>query len=453
MIAVSNRISRPAKGASPGGLAQALSEALRGSNGMWIGWSGDFARPGSDLEIERDGDITFGLVDIAEDTYHRYYEGYANSVLWPLFHSRPDLAERTPGDFAAYRTVNAEFADAVAEAAQPGDTIWVHDYHFLILAEALRARGLAGTIGLFIHIPCPPLDVFRRLAEARTIVRALTAFDTIAVQTRRDAARLAECMAATAEGTIRTSRGGLRVDACGGSVHITVKPIGTQPAEIRRSLETARPAEVEAYLARAAGRTKLIGVDRLDYSKGIPNRLLAYERHLEGDRSRAGSTLFTQIAPPSREAVAAYAAVRTEVERITGRIVGAFGDLASSPLTLLTRPLDRVGVAHMLANADIAMVTPLADGMNLVAKEFVAAQDPHDPGVLVLSKYAGAAEEMVDALIVDPHDLDEMAAAITAARTMSRGERRERHRSLAAVVERTRIERWLGSCLKDLAPS
>ncbi len=140
LIAVSNRISRPAKGASPGGLAQALSEALRGNSGMWIGWSGEFAGPGSDLEVEREGDITFGLVDIEENTYHRYYEGYANSVLWPLFHSRPDLAERTAGDFEAYRAVNAAFADAVAEAAQSGDTIWVHDYHFLLLAEALRER-------------------------------------------------------------------------------------------------------------------------------------------------------------------------------------------------------------------------------------------------------------------------------------------------------------------------
>ncbi|WP_226582115.1 alpha,alpha-trehalose-phosphate synthase (UDP-forming) [Acuticoccus sediminis] len=449
LIAVSNRVSRPAKGASPGGLAQALSEALRGAQGMWIGWSGDHGESGAELELEKHGDITFGLLDIEATTFHRYYEGYANSVLWPLFHSRAELVERTTGDFAAYTEVNAAFADQVAAIAQPNDIIWVHDYHFLILAEALRERGVDGTIGLFLHIPFPPLEIFRRLPEARTIVRALAAYDTIGVQTRRDAARLAECMAAIGEGAIRTARGGFRVDTFGETVHIAAKPIGTQPEEIRASLAKPRPPEVDAYLRMTADRLTLIGVDRLDYSKGIPNRLRAFERYLRADPSRAATTIFTQIAPLTREGVAAYGAVRQEVERLAGRIIGQFGGFAASPLSLLTRPVDRVGVAHLLAGSDVAMVTPLADGMNLVAKEYVAAQDPNDPGVLILSRYAGAAEDMTDALIVDPADIEGMARAIEAARLMPKGERRERYRSLMGVVERTRIDRWIDACMKD----
>ena len=451
LIAVSNRVSVPSKKASPGGLAQALSEALRGSEGMWVGWSGDHATARQDLELESEGGINFGLLDLEEETYRRYYEGFANSVLWPLFHSQPDLVSRTDGDYRAYGEINDAFAAAIAAIARPEDTIWVHDYHFLPLARALRQRRVDGVVGLFLHIPFPPLQIFGRLPEARQIVRGLAAYDVIGVQTRRDAHRLAETMAAVGEGTVRAGRRGWRVDVFGDSVELVVRPIGTEPAEIRASLALPAPDDLADYLACAASRFSLIGIDRLDYSKGIPNRLRAFEHYLESDPRRAASTLFTQIAPLSREGVSAYAAVRAEVEALAGRIVGSFGTLSDSPLRIMTRPVDRVGVAHLLAASDIAMVTPLADGMNLVAKEYVAAQDPNDPGVLILSGAAGAAEQMTDALIVDPTDPEQMAHAIETARDMSRGERRERHRGLMSVVERTRIDRWLETCVADLA--
>ena len=454
LIAVSNRVSRPTKAATAGGLAQALSEALRGGDGLWVGWSGEYGHAGhadSGFDFETIGDMAFGLLDIDPDTFRGYYEGYANSVLWPVFHGRPDLVARTDGDFSAYSTVNTAFAEAIARTAVPGDTIWVHDYHFLILASALRARGMGGPIGLFLHIPFPQPATFRTLPEARHIVRALAAYDTIGVQTRRDAVRLAETLASVGEGTIVTDRAGFRVLVHGSHVRIKVRPIGTQPREIEASLAKPPPEDVAAYLAFAARKHSLIGIDRLDYSKGIAHRIRGFERYLAADPARAGDTVFTQIAPLSRETVPAYARERAEVEAEAGHLISRFGGLADSPFKLMTKGCDRVGVAHLLRGADAALVTPLADGMNLVAKEYVAAQDPADPGVLILSDMAGAAEDMTDALIIDPHDAEGIAAAIRASRAMPLGERRERHAALMKVVEATRVDRWVAACVADLA--
>ncbi len=453
LIAVSNRVSRPAKGAAPGGLALALSEALQSRGGTWVGWSGATTHADDDgeLDLTTVDDVTYAVMDIEAKAFAGFYEGYANGVLWPVFHGRPDLSDHDGSAYAAYREVNRRFGAAVARVAAVDDVVWVHDYHFLPLAEELRRIGLTNSVGLFLHIPFPHEQLFRAVPEAVELARALTHYDTIAVQTRRDATNLAEALAALSEGVVRETGDGMVATAWGRTVLVTAAPIGIDVAGLRGQLRAPAPAEVARYLSGLDGRASLIGIDRLDYSKGIPQRLEAYYRYLGADPERASRTVFTQIAPISRGAVRAYAETRREVELIAGRIAGQFATLDGSPLRLLTRAYERRAVAHLMASADVGLVTPLADGMNLVAKEFVAVQDAADPGVLVLSEFAGAAEAMTEAVLVNPHDVDGMAEAIDRALTMPLAERRERHASLMDVVYDTAITRWTDRCIASLA--
>lgn len=453
LIAVSNRVSRPSGGSPPGGLALALGEALDARGGTWIGWSGELSdRPqDSRLELSRVNGITYGLLDLPEAEFQGFYEGYANGVLWPVFHDRPDLAEHSHEVFEAYAAVNRSFARSVASVATPRDTVWVHDYHFLLLAEALREEGVTATVGLFLHTPFPHPQGFRTIPEAERIARALIAFDLVGVQTRWDARHLGESLAALAEGTVSEVCDRLTVRAWGETLIIRPRPIGIDPDAIRRERDATASEEVALYRESIAGRYSLIGIDRLDYSKGLPQKLEAFHTYLKNDPDRAADTVFTQIAPISRGTVPAYVATRREVERTAGKIAGQFGSLTGGPLRLLTRAYDRRAVAQLLAASNAALVTPTADGMNLVAKEFVAVQDADDPGVLILSEFAGAAEEMTDALLVNPRDTDGVAAAIERARAMPLAERRERHARLTAVVEETAIARWVARCQEDLA--
>jgi trehalose 6-phosphate synthase len=455
LIAVSNRVARPRKGAAPGGLALALSDALAAGGGTWVGWSGNHVPKGGEGEFtaERHGRVDYALLDIERAAFEGFYEGYANGVLWPTFHNRTDLAVRRGDAYAAYTAVNRSFAEAVARVAAPDDLVWVHDYHFLLLAGALRDLGLTNPVGLFLHIPFPHVETFRTLPEAETIARALVAYDAIGVQTRRDARNLSECLAALGEGTVTKRPDGFEVAAFGGSVRVSALPIGIDVDALRRVLAAPAPREVRAFRDSLEGRRALAGVDRLDYSKGLPQKLEAFYAWLSDDPQRARTAVLTQVAPISRGGVRAYAETRRELETIAGRIAGEFGTLSMSPLRLVTRAYDRAHVAHLLAASDVGLVTPMADGMNLVAKEFVAAQDDADPGVLVLSEFAGAAEMMTDALIVNPHDIDGMAAAIERALSMPLAERRERHRSLMEVVAATDVRLWTACCLAKLAES
>jgi trehalose 6-phosphate synthase len=453
LVAVSNRVARPKKGASPGGLALALSEALAAEGGTWVGWSGNHANAGTDTELSTEayGNVDYALLDLEKAAFDGFYEGYANGALWPTFHNRADLAVRRSDAFAAYAAVNRSFADAVTKVVAPGDLVWVHDYHFLLLADALRSLGVTNTVGLFLHIPFPHLTTFRTLPEAEAIARALTRYDAIGVQTRRDAGNLAECLAALGEGTVLKRADGFEVAAFGRRVRVSALPIGIDVDALRRVLAAPAPREVRAFRDSLAGRRAMTGVDRLDYSKGLPQKLEAFYSFLSAEPSRASSAVLTQVAPISRGTVRAYADTRHELECVAGRIAGQFGTLSASPLRLVTRAYDRAHVAHLLAMSDVGLVTPTADGMNLVAKEFVAAQDPADPGVLILSEFAGAAEMMTDALIVNPHDIDGMASAMERALAMPHAERRERHRALMEVVEATDVRLWTERCLRSLA--
>jgi trehalose 6-phosphate synthase len=453
LIAVSNRVSRPAGGSPPGGLALALSEALETRGGTWIGWSGDLAERPEDarFDVSRENGVRYGLLDLPKGDFQGFYEGYANGVLWPVFHDRPDLADHGHDAFDAYKAVNMAFARAIASVAKPGDTVWVHDYHFLLLADALRRADVSLTTGLFLHTPFPHAQTFRTIPEAEDVARALMSFDVIGVQTKRDAQNLAESLVGLSEGTASQEADRIVVRAWGETLTVRARPIGIDGAAIRRERDAPGSEEVQRYLESVAGRYSMIGVDRLDYSKGLPQKLEAYYTYLKNDPDRAGDTVLTQIAPISRGTVPAYVATRREVERFAGKICGQFGSLTGGPLRLLTRAWARRAIAQLMAASDAALVTPTADGMNLVAKEFVAVQDPNDPGVLILSEFAGAAEEMTDALLVNPRDVDGVAEALERARAMPLPERRERNAALARVVEDTAIERWIARCQQDLA--
>ncbi|MCF3932719.1 trehalose-6-phosphate synthase [Acuticoccus sp. M5D2P5] len=453
LIAVSNRVARPSGTTSPGGLAQALGEALKARGGTWVGWSGQLvaSREAVELDLEMDDDVVYALLDLFDADFQGYYEGYANGVLWPIFHGRPDLSVHDAADFEAYKAINRAFAEAVARMAGPEDTIWVHDYQLLMLGEMLREAGVSTTIGLFLHIPFPYNDVFRTIPEAEEIARALVKFDTIGVQTTRDARNLAECLAGMGEGTVHRRGKAFEAHVFGEHVRVVPLPIGIDVAGIQRLLRVPPSSDVVDFSRGLAGRRSLIGVDRLDYSKGLPQKLQAFHQFLTEDPSRARDVVLTQIAPISRGSVKAYEKTRREVEAIAGCIAGMFTSLTCSPLNFLTRPVERGTIAHLMARSDVALVTPIADGMNLVAKEYVAVQNPRNPGVLVLSEFAGAAEAMTDALLVNPHDTDALSEAIERALSMPLGERRDRHAALMDVVRDTDIARWSEACLAELS--
>ncbi|WP_108661877.1 alpha,alpha-trehalose-phosphate synthase (UDP-forming) [Acuticoccus kandeliae] len=453
LIAVSNRVARPSATTSPGGLAQALGDALHVRGGTWIGWSGNLVADAASAEFDllAEGEIVYGLLDLPAEDFQGFYEGYANGVLWPVFHGRPDLSVHEAGDYAAYQAVNRAFADAIARVAGRDDTIWVHDYHFLPLGGLLRERGIPSCVGLFLHIPFPHTGVFRTIPEAEAIARAMMGYDTIGVQTTRDARNLAETLAAMGEGTLLRRGEGYEVFVFGEHVRIMPLPIGIDVAGLRDVVSAPPPAAVSSFCRTLGGRRSLIGIDRLDYSKGLPQKLQGFYRYLQTDPRRADKVVMTQIAPISRGTVPAYEKTRREVEAIAGGIAGEFTSLTHNPLNFLTRAVDRATVAHLMARADVGLVTPIADGMNLVAKEFVAVQDPADPGVLILSEFAGAAEAMTSALLVNPHDIEAVAAAIETALAMPREQRRERHFSLMEVIHDTDISRWTERCLTELA--
>ena len=439
LVVVSNRLPL---GENPsGGLVVALKEALSGG-GLWIGNSGVSAEgePSPDLESHPGAPFDRLSFDITEAEHEGYYLGYANSVLWPLCHRRVDLLEMRPEYLSAYRRVNRRIARQVARVVGPDDGIWVQDYHHLPLAHELRAQGVKNPIGLFLHIPFPGPMAFQALPNAEEVARWIAAFDLFGLQGKRDVSACLEALRTIPGAEVRADG---RVAIEGAEVRVAAFPIGIDVDDFLAAAEKAGP--------RPEGPALIIGVDRLDYSKGIPQRFRAYADLLDRRPDLAGQVELLQIAPPTREEVQAYQDIREELEQLTGQINGAHADLDWTPIRYIHRPVPRERLAVLFRHARVGLVTPLADGMNLVAKEFVCAQDPADPGVLVLSKFAGAAEQMGrHALIVNPHDVEEMAQAIVTALWMSEGERRERHAELLEGLRAQDIHWWRRSFLAAL---
>ncbi|WGH79462.1 alpha,alpha-trehalose-phosphate synthase (UDP-forming) [Jannaschia ovalis] len=442
LIVVSNRIP---KGDVPaGGLVFAIHEALTGAGGIWIGAADPTDQAEDGLTKIGSGDYERFTFSINHEEHRGYYLGYANSVLWPLFHHRPDLLEFHQGDFDAYVAVNRRVARAIAEIAEPDDLIWVQDYHFLMVAHELRSLGVTNRIGLFLHIPFPNPNDVMALPQVAMMPAWMAAHDVVGLQTRRDVISMVEAMRHDTKTQVLNDGTWIRE---GRVFSILNFPIGIDAESFA---EAARAApEVELQLAPKA--PLLLGVDRLDYSKGLVHRFEAFDAYLDMREQGSPRPTFIQIAPGSREDVEAYRDIREKLERTAGSINGAHADLDWTPIRYIRRHVDREVVAGLLRRADVALVTPLADGMNLVAKEFIAAQDPEDPGVLILSHFAGAAEQMESgALLVNPFDRTSFARAISDAIHMPLEERKERHAILREGVFREDIKWWTDSYLDRL---
>lgn len=440
LVVVSNRVALPKAGMRAGGLEVALRSALKRHPGVWFGWSGRAASKGLETNtIEADG-ISYVVTDLPKDDYDEYYNGFANRVLWPILHYRLDLAEFTRRDLSGYLRVNDHFADELQKVLLPDDIIWVHDYHFLPFAKALRERGHKGKIGFFLHVPFPPPEIVTALPHHERIVSALGHYDLVGFQTETDAANFARYLETECRYAGNRDEG---YDTGERRVRIGVFPVGVEAELFNRTARRAiRSTFVEEVLASLSGRAMIIGVDRLDYSKGLGFRMEAFERFLSGNPEWRNNVTYLQITPKSRSDIREYADMERSVSEIIGRINGAYGEASWTPIRYVNRAHSRTALAGLYRAARAALVTPLRDGMNLVAKEFVASQNLDDPGVLILSRFAGAAFECKPALLVNPYDPDAVSAALRRALSMPLEERRARQTALMQALAANDIQDW-----------
>lgn len=451
LIVISNRVS--AGGGAQGGLAVALSAALRANGGIWFGWSGQVTEQFTGhINFQRTDGVATATVDLEEQDVDEYYNGYANRTLWPLFHYRIDLAEYERSFAGGYERANARFADTVLPLIERDDVVWVQDYHMIPLGRELRNRGVRNRIGFFLHIPWPPRRLLATLPDAAALVETLFAYDVIGFHTREWLDSFVDFVKAEMGATVVDG-----VAYCNGrSVRLVACPIGidTRAFEDMARSNAARRT-YEKIRASLVGRTLIVGVDRLDYSKGLEERFLGYERFLEEHPEERNSLVLLQIAPPSRGEVTSYQRIRTTLEGLAGRINGAHAELDWVPIRYVNQGYPRDVLAGVYRAARIGLVTPLRDGMNLVAKEYVAAQDPDDPGVLILSRFAGAAEQMPQALLVNPYSAEELSDALQRARSMSLVERKTRWDAMIRNVREQDVMWWLDtfrSCLESAEP-
>ncbi|MCB1474993.1 MAG: alpha,alpha-trehalose-phosphate synthase (UDP-forming) [Rhodobiaceae bacterium] len=449
LVVVSNRVADLSKGSQSGGLAVAVGDALQERGGLWFGWDGNVTAQSRRLpaNVHKDGPVTTVTLPLTQKDYKEYYLGFSNSMLWPILHYRLDLARFNKGDLKGYRRVNSKFADALRPFLKPDDVIWVHDYHLIPLAAELRQRGLPHKIGFFLHIPFPPPDVLAAAPEYEWLLRTLFSYDLVGFQTHADVANFERHVLAQGGEVMADGQ----VTAFGRTIMVRRFPIGIDVDAFAEMAVTREAREEIGRLKRhqPAG-SHIIGVDRLDYSKGLPDRLRAFERLLELYPENHRRVSFLQVAPPTREDVEAYADIRLELEGLAGAINGRFGEYDWTPLQYIHRNVPRSTLAALFRGSQVGLVTPLRDGMNLVAKEFVAAQDEADPGALVLSRFAGAAEELQEALVVNPYDVDEVAAAMQTAITMPVEERRNRHAALLRRIRQYDAKSWQDDFLKVL---
>jgi len=444
LIVVSNRVSVPkARGAagSQGGLAVALGSALRERRGIWFGWSGNETKKFSGhLDMQKNHGVTTATIDLEPQDVDEYYNGYANRTLWPLFHYRIDLAEYESGFGKGYERVNQRFADSLGPLIDPEDVVWVHDYHLIPLGRELRALGVDNRIGFFLHIPWPARELFVTLPQHADLVWSLFGYDLVGFQTDKDLAAFRDYF--HTELNAHPNEEGL-IDMFGRRLLAKSYPISINPSEMVDLSQTEEASSSYRRIRKVnAGRKILLGVDRIDYSKGLLHKFAAYNRFLEEFPDRRGTATLLQIGQPSRDLVAEYQDLGEDLIAEAGRINGRFGRLDWTPLSYHTQSYGRDALAGIYRAAHACLVTPLRDGMNLVAKEYIAAQDPDDPGVLVLSRFAGAAAQMPEALLVNPYAPEEVADAIQRALKMPLAERKSRFASLREGVEHEDVHWW-----------
>jgi trehalose 6-phosphate synthase len=439
VVLVSNRVADVPRAAQAGGVAVALAGVGRARHTLWFGWSGEIM-PADQVDAACQRGVT-ATVHLTAEEHQGYYLGYANSVLWPVFHNRLDLAQFDAGFFERYMGVNRRLAGLLCPMLRADDVIWVHDYHLIPFAAELRRCGVANPIGFYLHIPFPPWQTFMAVPEHQALARALSAYDLIGLQTKADVANLVSYLENGVFGRIVPDG---RIRAFDRLISVASFPVGIDVAYFAG-------ARREGGLVQAGGAvSRIIGIDRLDYTKGLPQKFKAFGRFLERYPQYQRQVVLTQIAPPTRQSVEAYADIRTQLETLAGSINGRFGELDWVPIHYMHRSTPRRRLPGIYRSSRIGMVTPLRDGMNLVAKEYVAAQDPADPGVLVLSQFAGAAEELGEALIVNPYNVEETADVIRLALEMSLDERKRRHGALIGVLRSHDAAEWCRSFLARL---
>ena len=464
LVVVSNRVADPRKSAA-GGLAVAVGQVLEDTGGLWMGWSGRIELAGAEaianapLQMQRSGNTQLATFDLNAQQHDGFYLGYSNGVLWPVFHYRLDLADFDAGHFQAYIDVNQLFAKKLLPLLRPDDVIWIHDYHLIPLAAMLRALGCEQRIGFFLHIPLPPPLILAAIPDHVQLMQGLLAYDLVGFQSQADLLHFAsytqqelgvQMLGNTEQGTLRF-RASHTLHTLSREMRVQVFPIGMDVLEFSR-LSQGKDARDTFITTREqyARRRLLIGIDRLDYSKGIPHRIRAFRALLTQFPENRDSATLIQIASPSRETVDAYADIRRELEGLCGAINGDFGNLDWMPVRYIHRTVARKRLPGLCRAARVGLVTPLRDGMNLVAKEFVVAQDAHDPGVLVLSRFAGAAEQLSEALLVNPYDIHTTAQTIQRALHMPLAERQERHQKLLAHITQHDVHWWSKNFLTAL---
>jgi len=448
LIVVSNRIAPPDdKKASAGGLAVGVLGALKSTGGLWFGWSGEIGNEDKTLKKVTRGNITWASFNLSEQNYDEYYSQFSNAVLWPAFHYRLDLVKFKREAWEGYTRVNSLLADKLLPLVQQDDVLWIHDYHLLPFASELRKRGVNNRIGFFLHIPFPTPEIFNALPPSDELLEQLCDYDLLGFQTEND--RLA-FLDSVASKTRLTAHDDDTHSAWGKRFRTEVYPIGIEPDEIIEQASGPLPPKLAQLKEELKHVKNIFSVERLDYSKGLPERFQAYETLLENFPEHHGKIRYTQIAPTSRGEVQAYQDIRHQLENEAGRINGRYGQLGWTPLFYLNQHFERKILMKVFRYADVGLVTPLRDGMNLVAKEYVAAQDPADPGVLVLSQFAGAANELTSALIVNPYDRDDVANALHRALNMPLTERISRHADMMKVIRENDIDRWQARFTEDL---
>jgi trehalose 6-phosphate synthase/phosphatase len=418
---------------SSGGLVTAFESMMAKHGGTWVGWPGTELREGETLSEPEDR-FRVVPVPISRGDARGYYHGLSNRALWPLFHMLPSRTEFQTSEWEAYERVNEQFAEVTARRVRPRDLVLINDYHLMLMPAQLRKRVPGASIGFFLHVPFPPYDVFRVFPWARALLKGVLTADMIGFHVSGYVRNFLDCVThLTGDAIVDRRRGTIRWN--GRTVRVVALPLGIDFVHFE---EYAREAPDGGF---DSGEKLILGVDRLDYTKGIPERLKAFARLLDTRPEHRQQVTLVQLAVPSRSEVADYQMLKREIDELVGHINGRFGTALWTPIRYLYRSLPQDRLAGLYRDADVALVTPLRDGMNLVAKEYVACQI-NDPGVLVLSHLAGAAETMAEALLVNPYNIDDTAAKLHRALTMPLGERRHRMRALRHREQQINVHVW-----------
>ncbi|MEM9054257.1 MAG: trehalose-6-phosphate synthase [Pseudomonadota bacterium] len=457
LVVISNRVAVPkARGVAgaQGGLAGALNSALKERGGVWFGWSGQESedRTGN-INMHRADGVTTATIDLSARDVDEYYNGYANSTLWPLFHYRLDLTEYERETGRGYERVNERFAESVQPLIEEDDLVWVHDYHLLPLGNRLRERGLKNRIGFFLHIAWPPTRLFVSLPFHERLVQTMLDYDLIGFQNNEWLESFLHYCRKELGAEVDEQEGIIRFK--GRSVHAKAYPIGIDWDHFQNQGDTDEAREAaHRLISSTRNRTAMVGVDRLDYSKGLPERIDGIGRFFDQHPDRVRDLVFIQIAPPSREDVQSYQNIRALLEQKAGQINGARSEVDLVPIRYVNRGYSHAELYGFFNASKIGLVTPLRDGMNLVAKEYVAAQDPEDPGVLILSRFAGAAQQLAcdekGAVLVNPHSPDDLSHAILTALDMPLAERKSRYEAMITTIRDDNVQAWTKTFCNDL---